>query len=50
MSNEFDDIDIKNHSFYFSLMILPILKTSIQITLKQMKSPTKLFLFTTLGM
>ena len=49
MSNEFKDISIKNHTYYFFDDIINI-KILIQIILKYMKSHTKIFLFTTLNM
>ena len=45
MSNKVKDI--KNHTYYSK--ILSIEKILIQIILKQMKSHTKMFLFTTLN-
>ena len=49
MSNKIKDIDIKNHTYYF---IDDIINKNFltQIELKQMKSQTKRFLFTTLDM
>ena len=49
MSNKIKDIDIKNHTYYF---IDDIINENFltQIELKQMKSQTKIFLFTTLDM
>ena len=49
MSTKIKDIDMKNHIYYFS-MILLIQKILIQIILKQMESHTKIFLFIMLDM
>ena len=49
MGNKIKDIDIKQHTNYF-LMILSIPKSLIQVILKQIKSHGKIFLFTTLDM
>ena len=49
MGNKFTDADIKNRTHYFFNNIIDI-KILIQLKLRQMKSHTKIFLFTTLGM
>ena len=49
MSNKIKDIDIKNHTYYFIDDIINKIFLT-QIELKQMKSQTKIFLFTTLDM
>ena len=49
MGNKIKDIDIKQHTNYF-LIILSIPKSLIQVILKQIKSHGKIFLFTTLDM
>ena len=48
MSNEVED-KTKNCTYYFSV-ILSIWKILIQVILKQMKSDTNVFVFTTLDM
>ena len=49
MSNKVNDIDIKTEHTNFS-MISSIYKKMVQITLKQIKSDARMFLFTILDM
>ena len=49
MNTKFKDINIRNHTDYFFDDIIDI-KKLIETILKQMKSHTKIFLFTTLDM
>ena len=52
MSNKFTDINIKNRTYYFfnDMININIKIIIFLIILKQMKTNTKIFLFTTLDM